>query len=180
MVSPRSNGKHSNGADALEKSPLETWGPQFLESLTKTYSVALAAKAAGVRRQHVYDARDRHQDFREAWDEVTQTTIDSLQLSAFRRAVEGTIEPLIYKGKPVMHTAPDGKEVILYVRRYETALTIFMLKALRPEVFHLERMQVDEGAAFEQAKRIRAAVDEIESAVPEAPETGGVVAGDAQ
>jgi len=93
---------------------------RFIAALRKHRSITKACESIGKSRTIAYQWREKFPDFRQAWDEAVETNIDDLEAGAMRRAIEGTLEPIYYKGKPVG-----------VVRKYETALTIFMLKKNR-------------------------------------------------
>lgn len=110
---------------------LRNWKPAFLEDLELHGVVSYAAKAAGVARSTVYDARLVDDAFAVAWDNSHQVALDGLEREAWRRAAEGTLEPLVSGGK---HVAD--------VRKYSDRLLEFLLKAHRPEKFR-ERYAVE-------------------------------------
>ncbi len=143
------------------------WTSTFLEALARTRSVNHAGKSVGINRRTLYETRDRYPEFAAQWDDALASAVDELEASALKRAIEGVPEAVLYKGRPVMVAGHDGKEQPLIVRRYETALTIFMLKALRPEKYFLEKqLELGEQAAFLNAKRIRQALDSLDGMVP--------------
>lgn len=104
---------------------------RFLEKLAEERSIADACRAAGIGRRTAYNWRAASEEFKEEWDEVVEANIDELEAAALRRAVHGTEEPI---------TDKDG-EILGYRVKHETALTIFMLKANRPEKYHLEKKE---------------------------------------
>jgi hypothetical protein len=65
------------------------WRAAFLEALAKTPSVTVAARAAGVGRRTVYDARDRDEEFAEQWDDALAQSIDALEAHAYLAAIRG-------------------------------------------------------------------------------------------
>lgn len=71
-----------------------------------------------------YRWRDEDPEFKAAWDEAVEQNIDDLEACAYRRAIEGWLEPVYFQGKAV------GA-----VRKFSNALTIFMLKKLRPKIY---------------------------------------------
>ena len=98
--------------------------PLFLEAFALTGNVSESAKAAGVGRSTVYDARESDKAFAAAWDEAEEDAADRLERVALERAVDGVAEPVYYKG-----------QLAGAVRRYSDTLLIFLLKARRPEKF---------------------------------------------
>jgi hypothetical protein len=103
----------------------------FLDTLRETCNVTLAAKAAGVSSSSVYKHKQTDVLFSERWDEALQEGIDLLEHKAHQRAFEGVSEPVFYQGYEC------GS-----VRKYSDALTMFLLKAHRPDKYR-ERSQVD-------------------------------------
>lgn len=100
------------------------WKPRFLAAFRETGLVKDACEVAGVGRRTVYDHRQRDEDFALAWAEVEQETTEQMEREAYRRGVEGVVEPIVSAGKHVTD-----------VRRYSDTLLIFMLKARKPETY---------------------------------------------
>lgn len=96
----------------------------FLCELRETCNVTLAARAAGVSRQRAYQVREAEPDFAKLWDDALQEGIDLLEHEAQRRAFAGVDKPVFYQGYEC------GR-----VREYSDTLTIFLLKAHRPDRF---------------------------------------------
>ncbi len=109
------------------------WKPRFVDNLRETGNVSAAARHAGVSRQTVYKERGASEQFREAWDDAMEEAMDLLEAEARRRAYDGTLKPVYYKGAPV------GE-----IREYSDTLTIFLLKGRRPDVFK-DRQDVTSG-----------------------------------
>lgn len=84
----------------------------------------MAARRVGISRRGVYQHREASTDFAEAWDDALEEACDLLEGEARRRAYEGTQEPVFYKGEEC------GR-----IRKYSDTLTIFLLKAHRPEKY---------------------------------------------
>ena len=100
------------------------WKPNFLASLSESGNITLAAREAGVSRQAAYQARESDESFALAWLEAEDIAADLLEEEARKRAVDGTPEPVYYKG-----------QMVGAVRRYSDNLLMFLLKARRPERF---------------------------------------------
>jgi hypothetical protein len=100
------------------------WVGTFLSALRRSPNVSAAARAAGVTRQAVYLYRESDPDFARAWDDALAESTDHLVGEAYRRAFEGTDEPVFYKG-----------EECGTVRKYSDTLTCFLLKAHRRDVY---------------------------------------------
>lgn len=99
-----------------KKTSAPDWGPNFLNHLRDTANICEACKMANVGRSTVYDRRDREEAFAAAMAATltlaTEDVVERLERSALERALAG-----------------------------DTALTIFLLKAGRPEKYR-ERYEV--------------------------------------
>ena len=103
----------------------------FLAAFRETGNVCLACKAAGVGRSSHYRWLEEEPAYREAFDQAKLQAADVLEAEAYRRAVEGVLEPVgWYRG------VPGGT-----VRKYSDALLIFTLKGLLPDRYR-ERKDV--------------------------------------
>lgn len=103
----------------------------FLDVLRETCNVTLAAQACGISSGTAYRHRKEDIIFAERWDEALQEGIDLLEAKAHQRAFEGIDEPVFYQGMEV------GS-----VRKYSDGLTMFLLKAHRPDKYR-DRSQID-------------------------------------
>jgi hypothetical protein len=114
--------------------------PEIREVQKRAYVLALAevgtkvraAQIAGVHPSTPYSAPWRNdQALALAVKEAEEAAADLIEAEAFRRGVEGSVEPTgWYQGKPGA-----------YVRRYSDVLSIFLLKGLRPDRYK-DRVQV--------------------------------------
>lgn len=107
-----------------DPTPEKGWKPAFLAELQESANVSEAARAAGINRQYAYEARGADPAFAAGWDAALEVATDALEGEARRRALAGVEEPIYFKGKEC------GR-----IRRYSDTLTIFLLKAHRPERF---------------------------------------------
>ncbi len=96
----------------------------FLEALINTGRVDLATQAAGIERTTAYYARKRDQLFADAWDEAKAIAFDKLEDEAYRRAYEGTDEPVFHQGKQVAT-----------IKKYSDVLLMFLMKGANPEKY---------------------------------------------
>lgn len=96
----------------------------FLELFAQTGNVTTSAEAVGITRKTAYQWRNQDSDFAEAWDDAEQQSHDLLEAEAFRRAYEGVDD---------FKVGPNGQFVEM--KRYSDTLTIFLLKARRPEKY---------------------------------------------
>ena len=139
------------------------WKAAFIEALVEERSVTHACRVVGMARKTAYKHRKEDPAFGEEWDEAVAVNLEDLEASAMRRAIDGTLEPILYQGKT------RGAR-----RVYETGLTIFMMKTRM-------RDRYGQAAAFgrpvdEIAREIREATAEmngsIEGPPPDADEGG--------
>jgi hypothetical protein len=79
------------------------WERTFLKILAQSGNVTEAAEAAGLTRPSLYEHRERHSDFSQAWDSALETFADGIEAEAIRRAVKGVTRYKFYKGQPVLH-----------------------------------------------------------------------------
>jgi hypothetical protein len=85
-------------------------------------TVVLACKVAGVGRTTAYEWRQKDESFALAWADIEEATTEAMEREAYRRAVEGTVKPMVSAGK-----------LVTEVKEYSDTLLIFMLKSRRPE-----------------------------------------------
>jgi hypothetical protein len=104
---------------------------KFFGAVEAGQTISAAAETAGYSRRAVYDWRKSDETFGARWDEAVAIAVERLEAEADRRAVEGTLEPVYYKG------AECGQ-----VRRYSDTLLIFRLKALDPRKYR-ERASIE-------------------------------------
>lgn len=127
----------------------QVWREPFLRALGNVPVVREAARAAGVTRSTAYKARKADPEFARAWDEALENGIDCAELEAFRRAVVGYEEPVVFQGRLTYIEARDptapggvllddnGKPVLvaLTIRRYSDRLLEVILKGRRKSVY---------------------------------------------
>ena len=109
----------------------DDWHFAFLSELAKSCNVSRAAEVAGIGRRTAYEHRELSEGFAAAWDDAIEQGIDALEFEARRRAMDGCERPVVSQG-----------EIIATVREYSDPLTIFLLKAHRPERYR-DRQSVD-------------------------------------
>jgi len=107
-----------------QRAPALKWIDAFLAALSLNANVTQSAIAAGVSRSSVYLHRDADEDFKKAWDDAIEQAVDRLEAEAWRRAFEGTTEPIYSQGKYV------ADRVV-----YSDGLMTTLLKAHRPEKY---------------------------------------------
>lgn len=111
----------------------ENWPDKFLISYKKCGNITKAAKAAKVDRSTVYDRQKSDPAFEAAMVDAQEEAVDLLEEEARRRASDGTLKPVFYKGEKVAE-----------VREYSDTLLIVLLKANRPEKYK-ERADITSG-----------------------------------
>lgn len=142
------------------------WKPAFLAALRELPVIAHGCKAVGIERSTAYRARETDPAFAEAWDDAVEEGVDRAEQEAFRRAVVGFEEPVVYQGAITPRMAPmfdddgepildeltktqkwgpvldaNGQPVPLTVRKHSDALLALYLKGRRKKVY-AERTEV--------------------------------------
>jgi len=102
---------------------------RFLEVLSQTANISMAARAAAIDRTTPYGWREQDSEFAAKWDQAIEQAIETLEAEAWRRAVEGTKEPIIGRKER------DKDGIITYVKRYSDTLLVTLLKAHKPEKY---------------------------------------------
>lgn len=103
---------------------------RFIEALREERSVTYACNKIMIGRTAAYAWRNEDESFKAAWDEAIEQNVDDLEASMMKKAIEGWDEPVWWQGEQC------GE-----VRKFSTPLSIFMLKANRPEKYHLEKKE---------------------------------------
>jgi hypothetical protein len=106
---------------------------KFLEALADGMSVTSAAAHAGFSRVYAYQVKDADPEFAALWDDAVEQAADKLEDEVRRRAM-GHMESIVYKG-----------EVTGQVLRHSDLMTIFLLKAKRPEFKDNAKVEVNVG-----------------------------------
>jgi hypothetical protein len=102
----------------------------FLDAYARQANVMVAAKAAGISRQTVYNWLEHDQDFSFAYHQAKEAAKDVIRAEIFRRGHDGWDEPVYQMG----YYAGT-------VHKYSDTLLIFHAKMLMPE--YREKSQVD-------------------------------------
>jgi hypothetical protein len=108
------------------------WRPRFLAALSMCHSPELAARHTRISCQTAYYHRKHDPEFAKQWEEAREYGIEMLHARAFQRAVEGDLEPIIYRGVTVG-----------WVRRFDSRLQIEMLRAHRLQEFKTPGVSVN-------------------------------------
>lgn len=117
------------GRTRQNPTPKQRWKAIFLAALSASPNVTAAARQARKNRQYVYEVRDADPDFKRAWDDAIEQSMDMLDGEMYRRAFEGTTKPVFYQGVEC-----GG------IQEFSDGLAMFMAKAHRPEKY---REQLD-------------------------------------
>ncbi len=97
---------------------------KFLVLLAENGNVSHSARRAKLNRPALYDYYNNNPEFADAWDKCAKLGGLALKDEARRRAVQGVLKPVFYKGKKC------GT-----VREYSDTLLVLLLKANFPEEF---------------------------------------------
>lgn len=133
----------------------------FFETLARTGNIAESCRASSLNRRVVTGWRQDDEVFARRWADALLDFEDSLRLEAFRRSVEGTLEPTIYQGRLCYEIAHDetgrpcvdgdgrlipvmegGKPKVLGVRKFSDTLLTNLLKAKCAEFRDVSRIEM--------------------------------------
>lgn len=104
--------------------PLDWMGP-FLEKLSETGNVRKSCRHVKKSHARVYKIRKENPEFKQAMDDAINCAVKFvLEPEAWKRAVEGVLQPVFQGGKRV------GS-----VRKYSDTLMAILLKAHDPEKY---------------------------------------------
>jgi hypothetical protein len=96
----------------------------FLSAFERTGCIGWAAQAAKIGRKSHYRWLQNDADSAAAFKQAQMIAGDTLQGVAFERALVGWTQPVFFRGEKC------GE-----VRRYDNAMLMFLLRALKPEVY---------------------------------------------
>ena len=111
---------------------------QFLRHFAVTGNISRACRASEIPRRTLYHWLESDEDFRGLYNDVLQDAHDALEGEARRRAVDGVLKSVYYRGKKV------GA-----IRKYSDGLLIRLLRMRRPEVFGERHAHFGKGGAPE-------------------------------
>lgn len=101
----------------------------FLQVLEDTASPKQAAQVCGISRRLAFEYKQNDLGFRRRWEQSIQIAMDALLEEAYRRAVVGVDEPVIYQGQVSTERDPHtGEQRALTVKKHSDRLLEVMLK----------------------------------------------------
>ena len=131
---------------------------RWLEAFARSRTVSHATRAVQMSRTTIYEARESDPAFAAAWDSIVEETLDDLEDSMLKRAVDGWEEPVIYKGQRCKDA--DGP---ITIRKYSDALTQFAARTRRPARYNIATQDpTANDAVVNLAKAIHAALKSTE------------------
>ena len=134
----------------------------FLRAFALRGIVLDGCKAAGVSRSAVEHWRESSEWFDTLYSIAIEEAADRIEAEAFRRAVEGYDEPVIYQGMTTTVVDPvTGEEKQLVVRKYSDALMQTLLKGARPDKYR-ENHKVEHTGQAGGVLVIPAPIDPVE------------------
>lgn len=94
------------------------WAGRFLSYFASTGNVHESCKKAKIGRRTVYDRKATDLEFKAAWEEAEVVAVEVMAGEARRRAVDGVLKPIFYRGKKC------GS-----IREYSDSLLKFLMQA---------------------------------------------------
>lgn len=119
----------------------------FLAAYPTLGTVGGAAAAAGIDRHTHARWLAANLEYAEAFAAAKDEFVEVLEVEARRRAADGTLEPVFFKGEQC------GE-----IRKYSDTLMIFLLKANRPDKYRDEVRIITESEIDAELHRLEAAL----------------------
>ncbi|UTC27943.1 terminase small subunit [Stenotrophomonas phage A1432] len=133
----------------------------FLRAFATRGIVLDGCKAAGVSRSAVEHWRESSEWFDTMYAIAIEEAADRIEGEAYRRAVEGYDEPVIYQGMTTTVIDPETmQEKQLTVRKYSDSLMAMILRGARPEKYR-ENYKVEHSGAAGGVLVIPAPIDPV-------------------
>ena len=131
----------------------------FLNYYIQYGTISKAAKKAGISRQTHYDwlKNDKKGFYRRAFELADKMAADLLEEEAFRRAVEGDLQVVYYKGEEV------GQR-----RVYSDQLLSILLKGKKPQ--YRENTEINNNISVELSDAVSAAQTRVKKGLNESGE----------
>lgn len=117
----------------------------FLAAYPTLGTVGGAAAAAGISRVTHWRWMTSDTEYAEAFAAAKDEFVEVLEVEARRRAADGTLEPVFFKGEQC------GE-----IRKYSDTLMIFLLKANRPDKYRDEVRIITESEIDAELRRLEA------------------------
>jgi hypothetical protein len=90
----------------------------FLDLLAQTGSVIESAQAVGfTTTSYLHKLRKEDEDFAERWADAIAAAGDVLEQEAIRRARDGVMDPVFYKGEVVGHKLNYSDQLLMFLMR---------------------------------------------------------------
>ena len=125
-----------------EKKTTEEFKEAFVGMLGQVPNITAVCRLMNITTDNVLKARKKDPDFDKKVLNAIDEGYDTLEEEARRRAVDGVVEPVFYKGELIVSKGgvPAG------IRKYSDQLLIFLLKGYRPKKFNPgAKLQLDTG-----------------------------------
>lgn len=116
--------KSTRHAPTQEHAPVRIWDKSFLAALRIHGNVTVACHVCDIDRSTAYRRREEDADFKLAWDDALEAAGDWLEHEARRRAEEGTLKPIYFKG-----------QLVGFEQEYSDQLMALMLKGAKPDKY---------------------------------------------
>ena len=154
----------------------------FIKTLALTGKVIAAARAAGYADSiHLNRMRKDDEEFAKQWEEALDSAGDMVEAEAFRRAIEGILEPVYYKGEICGYRNVYSDQVLhARLKRFKLeyreridinktlkadfGITILPMTAAKPEDWEQGSIEVHEGQ-----KRLKAPEEIVDAEFTEVP-----------
>lgn len=146
------------GMNAAHRLTLERCAA-FLRAFAFRGIILDGIQAAQVSRNTVWTWRQTMEWFDLLYEQAIEEAADRIEAEAYRRAIQGYDEPVVYQGQMTQVIDHDTGEVrVLTIRKYSDSLTALMLKGAKPEKYR-ERQQVEHTGGAGGVLVVPAAVD---------------------
>lgn len=115
-----------------EKKTTEEFKETFVLMLGQVPNITAVCRLMGINNSNIAVARKKDESFDKKVLAAIDEGYDMLEEEARRRAVDGVVEPVFYKGEQVVDVRgkPTG------IRKYSDQLLIALLKGYRPKKFN--------------------------------------------
>ena len=108
-----------------DKKMTDEFKAAFLGMLAELPNITVVCKLMGIHFSNFYRTRERDPDFDQGVKDAMEQGYDLIEEEARRRAVDGVMEPVFYRG-----------EEVGAIRRYSDQLLITLLKGYKPKKFN--------------------------------------------